>query len=561
MNQPLNILLIEDSEDDAVLLKRHLTRAGYAVEMKRVDQEQAIRSHMQQGGWDLVISDFNMPDFTGLDALAWVRESDQDLPFILVSGTVGEETAVLAMKSGANDYIMKDNSQRLVPAIERELREAENRRARREVENMLRYHATHDALTGLYNRREFETRLDEFLLDARENGSQHVMLYMDLDQFKIINDTLGHLAGDALLQQLCEAMNILVRTSGDVLARLGGDEFGVILPRCPEQQGLQIAENLRAAVQNFLFEWQGQMFGVGISIGMVIITQQSESTTQILSAADKACYVAKESGRNRVHLYQANDSKLARHSSQMQWALRIPDALRQNRFVLHSQIIVPASDTSQAVGHEFLVRMVDESQQLILPEMFIAAAERYDLMPSIDRWVVKAALAWLQQQEIPADDPGFFCINLSGRSLTDPGFLEFLLKQIESTGVAPQRLCFEITETAAIRSLLSATKLIDTLHSLNCRFALDDFGSGLCSFNYLKDLPVDYVKIDGSFIANITTDKVSRAIVESINSIAQTLGMKTVAEFVENAAILNLLRDMGVDYVQGYHISLPQPLA
>lgn len=560
MAEILNILMVEDSEDDETLLRRQLLKAGYDFSLKRVEDEQTIKHSIQQGGWDIVISDFNLPGFDGLDALRWVREIDKEIPFILVSGTVGEETAVLAMKSGANDYIMKDRSTRLLPAIERELREAENRRALHEIEQQLVFHASHDPLTGLFNRREFERRLEELLVDAKENGNQHVMLYMDLDQFKIINDTHGHVAGDALLRQLCQVLHNKVRKGGDVLARLGGDEFGVLLPSCPEDQGLQIAETLRDSVQKFLFEWHEEVFSIGISIGVVLISSLSETTAQIFSAADRACYAAKESGRNRVHLYRANDSELSLRSSEMQWALRIPEALRKNRFILYSQAIVPVNPGSLPHGREFLLRMLDDAKQLVPPDLFIPAAERYDLMPAVDRWVVATALEWLRMLPTPPAEGEFFSINLSGRSITEPKFLGFLLEQIEMCGVPPQHICFEITETAAIRSLSSAVRLIETLRGIGCTFSLDDFGSGLCSFNYLKNLPVNSVKIDGSFVRNITTDKVARSIVESIKHISQAMGMETIAEFVESEAILVMLRDIGVDYAQGYHIARPQPL-
>ena len=556
----LKILMVEDSADDEALLRRQLLKAGHNILLTRVEDEAAIKHQLQQGDWDIVISDFRLVSFDGLDVLRWVREMDKDIPFILVSGTVGDEIAVFSMKSGANDYIMKDNSSRLVPAIERELRAAKNRRERYAMETQLIFHASHDPLTGLFNRREFERRLDELLVDAKRNDSQHVMLYMDLDQFKIINDTHGHVAGDMMLQKLCEVLQNQLRARWTILARLGGDEFGLLLPSCSEEQGMQIAETLRDSVQKFIFEWQGEMFSISMSIGVVVISQQSETSAQIFSAADRSCYAAKESGRNRVHLYLPNDSELSLRSTEMHWALRIPEALRRNRFILYSQPIVSVKSGSQPRGREFLLRMLDDEQQIVAPIFFIPAAERYDLMPSVDRWVVKAALKWLMSLPKPPEKGEFFCINLSGSSVADPKFLDFLLEQIELSRIPPEHICFEITETAVIRNLTSAIKLIETLRGIGCQFSLDDFGSGLCSFNYLKNLPVDSIKIDGSFVKNITTDKVARSIVESIQHIAQAMGMETIAEFVENEAILAVLQDIGVDYAQGYYIAHPQPL-
>lgn len=561
MNEHLTILMIEDSEDDEILLRRLLNKAGHEFSLQRVENESEIKKQLTQGNWSIVISDFNLAGFNGLDALRWVREINQDVPFILISGTVGEETAVLAMKSGANDYLMKDNLVRLVPVIAREIQEANSRRARRDVELQLTFHASHDPLTGLFNRREFERHLDEFLADAKENKRQHVMLYMDLDQFKIINDTCGHVAGDALLRQLCGVLQNLIRTVDDILARLGGDEFGVLLHNCSEERGLRIADHIRDTVQKFLFEWQTRVFNIGISIGMVMITPESESTSQILAAADRACYSAKESGRNQVRLYRQDDNETSQRSIEMQWALRIPEALRRNRFKLYSQAIVRVDRAAQPRGQEILLRMVDESNQLIFPDRFIPAAERYDLMPSVDRWVIKNALHWLNSQNSPPAPGSFFCINLSGRSIADPKFLDFLLEQIKACTICPSHICFEITETATIGSMANATRMIETLRERGCQFSLDDFGSGLCSFNYLKSLPVDSVKIDGSFVKNITTDKVARSIVFAINNIAQAMGMETIAEFVEDAEILEVLREIGVDYAQGYYFERPKPLS
>ncbi len=426
--------------------------------------------------------------------------------------------------------------------------------------HLLSHQATHDALTGLINRREFERRLAELAGSARNLQQQHALCYIDLDQFKIVNDTCGHAVGDNLLRQLTHLLKQRVRGS-DTLARLGGDEFGVLLASCPLERALGIAEELRRVITDSRFAWQGRSFVLGASLGVVPITTESVSPAELLSEADSACYVAKEKGRNRVQVYTPGDVELARRHGEMQWVSRINEALAADRLVLHCQPIAPLVDGRRRFC-EILVRMLDEQGELVPPMAFIPAAERYNLMPAIDRWVIRHAFGILGRCEHNKRDPNcaVYNINLSGASLSDDGFAEYVLEQLDESRVPAASVCFEITETAAIANLRQAVDFIGRVKAKGCRFALDDFGSGLSSFVYLKNLEVDFIKIDGGFVKNMVADPMDHAMVQSINHIGHVLGIQTIAEFVENDAILARLRELGVDYAQGYAIARPGPL-
>lgn len=428
--------------------------------------------------------------------------------------------------------------------------------------NKMAFLASHDSLTGLLNRHEFEVRLQQVLESARTDGSQHAVCYLDLDQFKIVNDTCGHVAGDELLKQLTHQLHGKVRAS-DMLARLGGDEFGVILEDCDQDTAYRIADGFRQSIKDFRFAWQDRFFDIGVSIGLVPITAASGSMTEVLSAADSACYVAKDQGRNRVHIYQPNDDALARRHGEMQWVQRINDGLEGNRFQLYGQHMIPLASGAPTFC-EILVRLHEEDTGLIPPNAFIPAAERYYLMPNIDRWVVARALAMIGRSrwaESTSDQPMMYAVNLSGQSLCDDQFLDFVVTHLHDSGIPPARICFEITETAAIANLTRAIDFMSRLKDIGCRFALDDFGSGLSSFGYLKSLPVDYLKIAGNFIQDIVVDPVDYAMVDAINQIGHVMGLTTIAESVESDAILQKLHELGVDYAQGYGISEPVPLA
>jgi diguanylate cyclase (GGDEF)-like protein len=424
----------------------------------------------------------------------------------------------------------------------------------------LSYQASHDSLTGLINRGEFERRLSLALKSAAQLGRHHAVMYLDLDQFKVVNDTCGHAAGDQLMRQVSAVLQRRLR-EGDTLARLGGDEFGVLLENCAPDHALRIGEGLRQTIMECHFAWETRSFNIGVSIGLVNVADGLFTLTDVLSAADAACYMAKDKGRNRVQVYHAEDSELSTRQGEMEWIGRVQKALDEDRFVLYAQDIV-GLDPARNLGHhcELLIRMLDEHGELVPPMAFIPAAERYNLMPSIDRWVLRNAFAIIaRQQAESATGPAVFAINLSGSSIGDERFLEYVREQFEHFAVAPENICFEITETAAIARLDLATNFINQLKSLGCLFSLDDFGAGMSSFAYLKHLPVDFLKIDGGFVKDMADDPIDRAMVEAINSVGHVMGKKTIAEFVDGDRVIRLLREIGVDFAQGYGIAKPRP--
>lgn len=433
---------------------------------------------------------------------------------------------------------------------------------RKDSEQKLLWNSIHDGLTGLVNRYGFEQCLDRELKLAHRVDVEHALLYLDLDQFKVINDTCGHVAGDQLLRQLSALLAKEFRGS-DTLARLGGDEFAVFLKDCPVRKAVSVANMVRESIEDYCFVWGKQTFRVGVSIGVVTISRANASKNEVLSAADIACYTAKDLGRNRVHLYQESDDQMALKHREMHSVSRITRALQDERFVLYSQPIVPVD--GQGCGlpmQEILVRMVDDKGGIVAPNLFIPAAERYNLMQAIDRWVIRNLFLKLEEnrQEGSLDSALITTVNLSGCSINEEGFLDFIKEQFERSAIDPGRICFEVTETVAVANLAQAAVFIEELKLLGCLFALDDFGSGLSSFGYLKNLPVDYLKIDGQFVKDMVDDPIDAAMVNSINQIGQVMGMKTIAEFVESNAILECLRKIGVDYAQGYGIAKPGPL-
>jgi len=427
----------------------------------------------------------------------------------------------------------------------------------RELNRKISYNASHDILTGLVNRQEFENRLERALKSAKAHETSYAVCYLDLDQFKIVNDTCGHSAGDALLGQLGTLLKSKIRWR-DTLSRLGGDEFGVLLESCSLDEAMQTAETLRLAIGDYKFTWDDRGFRLGVSIGVVPVSVESEDVAAVLSAADSACAAAKEAGRNRIHSFQENDIDLMRRRREMQWAARLKNALEDNRFELFRQTIQPLQSAEEGAHYEILLRMRDENGGLISPGLFIQAAERYGITPSIDRWVIRTAFRWLVSEADERERLSMCSINLSGLSFSDEKFLPFVIDQFQMSGLDATKICFEITETAAIDSYAQANRFINALKELGCMFALDDFGTGMSSFGYLKHFPVDFLKIDGSFVKEILHDPIDREMVRSINEIGHLTGKKTIAEFAENEEIITMLRGMGIDYAQGYGVSEPK---
>ncbi len=481
----------------------------------------------------------------------WVNKIQEILSFV--------ETQEIEISVGVNQYLLI-----MTPVIETDYVNiyGHDISERKHVEASLSYQANHDRLTGLVNRYAFEHELENCLASVRFQEKRHVLLYIDLDQFKIVNDTCGHVAGDALL---CKLSNVMLRLfrEDDTLARLGGDEFGVLLLNCDVKIGDKIAHELLDMIKHYRFIWEGQQFTIGASIGLVEINKDSDSIVSLLGHADVACYAAKDAGRNQIKIYNSEDSDSAQRHSELQWASHIPKALAEDRFLLMVQTITPLkADKNLEPHYEILLRMVSEEGDLIPPGVFIPAAERYGLMPAIDHWVVAHVFNFLHSyaRHNGTDDLPVLAINLSGESMGSEELLAYIRAQFELKIIPAENICFEITETAAIGNLNKAISFIKSLKKLGCKFALDDFGSGLSSFSYLKSLPVDYLKIDGVFVKDIVDDPVDAAMVEAINQVGHIMKIKTIAEFVENGEIMDILRKLGVDYAQGYHIDKPMPL-
>jgi len=477
------------------------------------------------------------------------------------SKILGRRVEATAMRSDGSEFPVELTvtrvpleGQPLFTAYLRDMTEAHR------LEERISFQSTHDELTGLLNRAEFERRV-KMLLDEFLFKEEHAIVVLDVDQFKVVNDIGGHGAGDMLLNQLSQLIHSKTR-AGDILARLGGDEFGLLLEHCSLKKAESLGKELLKAIQESRYEWQGSRFNITASIGIVPVHPKSQSLSDVLSAANTACYVAKEQGRNRCHLFHHDDVELGRRQGEMRWVGRIHDAFEDGRFSLYYQKLKPLTKAldDNRWHYEILLRMRDEGGQFVPPPTFLCAAERFSLMPTIDRWVVRSTLSWLASYPEHLENLSMCSINLSGHSITDDSFQRFLTGQFKHFSVPADRICFEITETAAVSNLAKAARFIDNLRQQGCRFALDDFGSGMSSFAYLKNLPVDFLKIDGAFVRDIMEDEIDFAMVRSINDIGHVMGKKTIAEFVENDAILARVKEIGVDFAQGYGVARPAPL-
>jgi diguanylate cyclase (GGDEF)-like protein/PAS domain S-box-containing protein len=422
------------------------------------------------------------------------------------------------------------------------------------------YQATHDPLTGLVNRREFERRLDEAMDDAHAEEAVHMLFYMDLDRFKAVNDSCGHLAGDNMLREVASLIKEQVRDS-DFVGRLGGDEFGALLIGCPIEKARQLASDICNAIADYRFVWKDKIFNIGISIGLVEISHISGTLQDVMSAADSACYVAKQEGRGKVHVYSARDEAVARERGEIQWLRRLQAALHEDKFMLAVQpIIAMSGGTESGPALEVLIRLPDGQGRPADTAEFLRPAERYQLMPQIDRWVVNAALTALSSGEIKIASGRSCALNLSGQTLGDESFLSFVVEALDRTGVTPSSICFEVTEKAILSNVQHAQRFIEVLHGIGCEFSLDDFGSGMGSFSSLKHLPIDYLKIDGTYTRNLQADEVNQEMVLAMIKLARTMQFRIVAEEVEHQEDFDWLRSVGVDFVQGHFVEPPMPL-
>jgi len=430
----------------------------------------------------------------------------------------------------------------------------------RGLTRQMSYHATHDALTGLVNRREFERRLQDAMDSAHADDGTHMLFYMDLDRFKAVNDSCGHQAGDSMLREVANLIKDQVRDS-DYVGRLGGDEFGALLIGCPIEKARQLAADICRAVEDYRFVWQDKIFNIGVSIGLVEISHASGTLQDLMSAADSACYVAKQRGRGQVHVYSARDEAIARERGDIQWLRQMQTALHENKFELALQpIIATATGDDTGPAFEVLIRMPEDHRRPSNSAEFLRPAERYQLMPQIDRWVVNATLAAIAAGEIKLPGKRNCSINISGQTLADEGFLGFVVEALDHSGVSPAAICFEVTENAISGNVQQAQRFIEVLHGIGCEFALDDFGNGLGAFSSLKHLPIDYLKIDGAYTRNVTTDQVNQEMVGAMIKLARTMEFRVIAEQVERQEDFDWLRDAGVDFVQGNFVEAPSML-
>jgi diguanylate cyclase (GGDEF)-like protein/PAS domain S-box-containing protein len=430
----------------------------------------------------------------------------------------------------------------------------------RGMARQMSYQASHDPLTGLVNRREFERRLDEKLAVARAGTQKHVLCYLDLDCFKAVNDTSGHVAGDNMLREVAVLIRDVVRDS-DTVARIGGDEFAILLAGCPLHKALQIAENVSTSIRDYRFVWKDKIFTIGVSIGMVEVGRETGGIEDAMAAADSACYVAKSQGRGHVHVYSARDEAVARQRGEIQWLHRLEQALREGQFLLYTQsIVVPSGSAASGPALEVLVRLSGDNGAIITPHDFIKAAERYRLMSLVDRWVVQSIFSMLGRGGINLAPNRSISINIAGQTLGDAQFLEFVVECFDRTGASPSQVCFEVTEASVVANLEHARRFIDVLHGLGCAFALDDFGSSLGSFANIKTLKMDFLKIDGMYMRHLDRDTVNQAMVAAMIELGRTLDFKVIAEQVEDLASLAAAERMGIDFMQGYAVAKPVPL-
>ncbi len=497
--------------------------------------------------------------------LAWRLGRDIVRPIAMLTGAVqrlgaGDLTARVRVDTGGEFALLEQGFNRMAQELKASYDNLHERV--RTATAQLSWQASHDALTGLLNRTGFDEALHRLWQDARDAGERHCLLYIDLDQFKVVNDTSGHQAGDELLRQLATLMRHNLRAS-DVLGRLGGDEFGVLLAHCDAATGEQLGDKLRRVIKAYRYAHGERLYQVGASIGLVEIDASWTDPAQVMSAADAACYAAKDAGRDMIRRYHPGDEEVARRRGEMDWLERLKRAMREQHLLLYAQPIVALGDDGLAPHYELLLRLREgDSGDTVLPMAFIPAAERYQLMPLIDRWVIEHALDMCERgiANGSLDARVVFGINLSGATLSEARFQSYVRARLRDHPAAAAHVCFEITETAAISNMDTAQALIEDLKALGCHFALDDFGSGLSSFAYLRTLAVDYIKIDGAFVRDMVRDAVDAAMVEAIVRVARIMGIRTVAEFVEDGATAAALRALGVDYGQGNHFAAPRPL-
>ncbi len=558
--QHFHLLIVDQSPTDAALIVEVLKSHGMRPSVTHVRTSDELTNALSQQIYDIAISDHGDQPLASLSTVNLIQNLTPDTPIIVIGNTLLESAEMEAIKLGAQDYVSKQRLMRLVPVIARELRRGTDKKIHRETERNLAFLSHHDTLTHLLNRSEFERRLEKSLHEPIEGDEGNVLMQVDVYQFKLINDSCGHLAGDELLRQTARLLKHQLRgDAGDAIARLGGDEFGILLKHISKQAAFDLARRMSKEISGHRFRWGDAAFSISISIGIMGINPGENTASELLASVDIACGAAREQGHSGIQWYQNDDVELTYRRSEMQWVPRIKKALENDKFVLFAQTMCGLQTSRKGLHQEFLLRLNDEGE-LVPPGAFIPAAERYRLMGQIDRWVVHNVFKYLAVTRLGQEPEGTFFINLSGATLSDPGFFSDIDALAAAYQILPERICFEITETAAIENMADSVEFIKDIRGKGYKFALDDFGAGMSSFSYLKMIPVDYLKIDGSFVKNLLRNPIDRGIVEACNGIAHAANLQTVAEFVEDDDCRLALQQMGVDFAQGFGISRPGPL-
>lgn len=562
-------------DDDPLVLEgyRRALHRRFQLDIANGGQE-ALDLVEKRGPYAVLVTDMRMPGMDGMELLARLKEINADTVRIMLTGNADQQTAVDAVNQGqvfkflnkpcAAEAISSALTDALCIYQQREKRQEllmRNSAAVEDLTEKLAFQSRHDPLTGLANRHEFEMRAQALLDSARSEGRKHSLCYLDLDHFHVINDSCGPAAGDELLRQVGQLL-LSQQRQCDLVARLSSDEFGILFCDCPLDKSRKIVESLHATLRQYRFHWEETRYDISVSLGLISVTERDTSVAALFSAAETACNVAKDQGCNKLHVGGSDDRELTKRLDEVQWVNRIALALQENRFHLYYQTIAPVRDKSEQGDHyELLIRLEDETGKIIPPGAFLPAAEHYHLSTQLDRWVISTLIEWLGQYPEKLSRLSLCSINLSGHSVGSQEMLDFIRGAFENSSVPPGKICFEVTETVAIAKLTSAVQFMKALKMDGFLFSLDDFGTGLSSFAYLKNLPVDFLKIDGAFVKQMDRDDIDRALVKSINEIAHVMGKETIAEFVENAGIERHLHELGVDYMQGYLIAKPRPLA
>ncbi len=570
MNSLAKILIVDDEINILQAMKRQL-HGKFDIDIANGGAEALALINEVDSAYAVVISDMNMPGINGLELLEFFKIQAPDMIRIMLTGNADQETATNAVNQGeVFRFLTKPCSkENLIEVINLALECHEDRKRSQEKIKFMMNHAetlaselsftkNSDAITALPNRNSFETYLKDTFDDSKNTNMEHSLCYIDVDQFNVINDVCGHDAGDDLLLQVADKIRQNIDHS-DMLARIGGDEFAILLFNCSKEKAMRTVTSIKMAIDNMQFIWESKKYSVSIS-GGIASNHDTDSAEDLFKLASSSCSYAKLSGRNCIYAYSTEDAGLLQHNKELKWVNLINEALDENRFQLYCQPIVPTKKNNAHLHYEILIRMIDESGKLVLPGEFLPTVEKYNFARRLDRWVIDNVFYWLGDKPEHIKNLELCSINLSGNTLTDPDIANFIMQHFNDYDIPPEKICFEITETAAISNFETALEFITLIKKLGCRFALDDFGSGLSSFAYLKKLPVDFLKIDGLFVKDMIEDPIDFEIVKSVNAIGHAMNMKIIAEYVENEKILSSLKLLGVDFAQGFGIGKPMPL-